>query len=87
MALNRAEPAPLARRTELRVDALTGATVAFVASRQDRPDQPTTDCPFCVGGLDAPAPYETRAFVNRWPSFPDERCEVVLYSPDHDASL
>ena len=28
-----------------------------------------------------------RAFVNRWPSFPDDRCEVVLYTPDHDATF
>ena len=28
-----------------------------------------------------------KAFTNRWPSFPDDRCEVVLYAPDHDARL
>jgi UDPglucose--hexose-1-phosphate uridylyltransferase len=26
-------------------------------------------------------------FANRWPSLPDERSEVVLYSPDHDATF
>jgi UDPglucose--hexose-1-phosphate uridylyltransferase len=28
-----------------------------------------------------------RAFTNRWPSLPDNRCEVVLYTPDHDATF
>ncbi len=71
----------------LRVDPLTGVEVEVVGSRQGRPNRPSTDCPFCVGGTEAPEPYDTKAFVNRWPSFPDDRCEVVLYSPDHDASL
>lgn len=44
-------------------------------------------CPFCVGGTEAPEPYQVKAFINRWPSFPDDRCEVVLYAPDHDARL
>jgi UDPglucose--hexose-1-phosphate uridylyltransferase len=73
--------------TELRRDALTGAAVAVVASRQARPNQPTDACPFCVGGLEAPEPYTVKAFVNRWPSFPDDRCEIVLYTPEHDATF
>ncbi len=28
-----------------------------------------------------------RWFANRWPSLPDDRAEVVLYSPDHEATL
>src|SRR4029079_18285862 len=55
--------------------------------RQERPNQPSAECPFCVGGLESPEPYDVRAFVNRWPSFPDRRCEVVLYAPDHDATF
>jgi UDPglucose--hexose-1-phosphate uridylyltransferase len=71
-----------------RIDPLTGAQVRVVAERQDRPNLPsTTDCPFCVGGLEAPEPYTVKAFPNRWPPIPDERCEVVLYTPDHDASF
>ena len=35
----------------------------------------------------APEPYDVRAFPNRWPSYPDDRCEVVLYTPDHDVSF
>lgn len=52
---------------ELRYDALTGEWVAIVGARQDRPNQPTTACPFCVGGLESPEPYTVRAFANRWP--------------------
>ncbi|MCU1351669.1 MAG: galT [Acidimicrobiales bacterium] len=72
---------------ELRIDPLTGARVQVTASRQDRPNQPDRGCPFCVGGSEAPEPYDVRAFTNRWPSYPDARCEVVLYAPDHDATL
>jgi UDPglucose--hexose-1-phosphate uridylyltransferase len=67
-------------------DALTGAGVIIARGRQARPNLPA-GCPFCVGGLEAPEPYRTRWFPNRWPSFPDGRAEVHLFSPDHDASL
>lgn len=72
---------------ERRVDPLTGVEVAVVGARQDRPNRPAGGCPFCVGGLEAPEPYDVRAFVNRFPSFPQDRCEVVLYSPEHGASF
>lgn len=72
---------------EVRTDPLTGDTVAVAGERQARPNRPPTDCPFCLGGLEAPEPYDVRAFVNRWPSFADDRCEVVLYTPQHDATL
>ena len=72
---------------EVRTDALTGAVVAIASSRQARPNRPATGCPFCVGGIEAPEPYDVKAFPNRWPSFPDDRCEVVLYAPDHDATF
>ena len=65
----------------------TGAHVYVVASRSDRPNLPSENCPFCPGGLEAPEPYEARWFQNRWAAMPDDRCEVVLYSPRHDASL
>lgn len=87
----------------LRRDPLTREWRAIVGARQARPNLPSTDCPFCVGGLEAPEPYEVRAFENRWPSLvPGEpmslptgedavaargACEVILYSPEHDASL
>ncbi len=73
--------------SELRTDPLTGVQVQVTRSRQARPNRPTTDCPFCVGGTEAPEPYDVKAFTNRWPSFPDDRCEVVLYAADHNARL
>lgn len=74
---------------DLRLDPYLGTAVYVVGSRQGRPNLPsaTAACPFCPGGQEAPEPYRTRWFVNRWPAFPDDRCEVLLYSPDHDASL
>lgn len=71
-----------------RVDPLTGTQVLIDANRQTRPNLPSTGCPFCVGGLESPEPYEsTRWFINRWPQLPDGRAQVLLYSPDHDASF
>jgi UDPglucose--hexose-1-phosphate uridylyltransferase len=96
---------------QFRLDPLTRQWVNIVGHRQSRPNLPTTDCPFCVGGLEAPEPYDVRWFANRWPALapgapidPDGplldgavtqpvalpavgACEVVLFSPDHDASL
>ncbi len=54
---------------ELRYDRLTGRWVTIVADRQARPNLPSGDCPFCVGGLEAPEPYDTRWFANRWPAY------------------
>ncbi|MFZ9629331.1 MAG: DUF4931 domain-containing protein [Ilumatobacteraceae bacterium] len=68
------------------VDPYLGTVVNIVRSRQGRPNLPE-GCPFCVGGLEAPEPYDVRAFPNRWPALGDGRCEVVLYTPDHEASL
>lgn len=89
---------------ELRHDPLTGTWVTIAGGRQKRPNLPqTTECPFCVGGLEAPEEYDAMSFPNRWPSLrPGDpvvldasagvvpargACEVVLYSPEHDASL
>jgi UDPglucose--hexose-1-phosphate uridylyltransferase len=72
---------------EGRVDVHTGALTYVVGSRQDRPNLPSTTCPFCPGGLEAPEPYVVRWFPNRWPAMPDGRCEVVLYTPQHDATF
>ena len=51
-----------------RIDHLTGAPTVVVGSRQERPNLPSDDCPFCVGGLEAPDPYDVRWFANRWPA-------------------
>ena len=71
----------------MRVDAVTGTVVQVTASRQGRPNLPADGCPFCVGGIESPEPYVVRSFPNRWPSFPDGRCEVVLYGPEHGETL
>ena len=72
---------------EQRRDPHLDTIVHIVANRQNRPNLPTTDCPFCIGGLEAPEPYEVRAFPNRWPALDDGYCEVVLYTPQHDATF
>jgi len=54
---------------ELRFDPLTREWVNVVGNRQSRPNLPATGCPFCVGGLEAPDPYDVRWFANRWPAF------------------
>ena len=74
-------------RGDLRVDPHTGAVTFVVASRQERPNLPEVTCPFCPGGLEAPETYEVRWFPNRWPAMPYGRCEVVLYTPEHDATF
>ena len=75
----------------LRLDPLTGTPVVIVKQRQGRPnlrvDLPPEECPFCPGGLEAPEPYIVRWFKNRWPPLPDERAEIVLFSPEHYQSL
>ncbi len=69
-------------------DVHTLARTYFVRSRQARPNiPPATGCPFCPGGLEAPEAYDVRWFPNRWPAMPNGRCEVVLYSPLHDATF
>ena len=77
--------------TNPRIDPILGTVVHVVGTRQSRPDladnREVVACPFCVGGREAPEPYDTRWFVNRWPSMSDDRCEVILYSPEHEASF
>ena len=75
------------RERDDRRDPYLGTLVHFVGSRQARPNLPVTGCPFCPGGLEAPEPYDERWFVNRWPAMPDDRCEVVLYTSEHEAAF
>lgn len=77
----------ISTRGDLRTDDLTGVRTFVVDSRQDRPNLPAAGCPFCPGGLEAPETYDVRWFSNRWPAMPDDRCEVVLYTPQHDATF
>jgi UDPglucose--hexose-1-phosphate uridylyltransferase len=53
---------------EFRFDALTREWVNIVGHRQQRPNLPRDECPFCPGGLEAPEPYDVRWFTNRWPA-------------------
>jgi UDPglucose--hexose-1-phosphate uridylyltransferase len=53
---------------EFRFDALTREWVNIVGHRQQRPNLPSDECPFCPGGLEAPEPYDVRWFTNRWPA-------------------
>lgn len=53
---------------EFRFDPLTRQWVNIVGRRQGRPNQPADGCPFCVGGIEAPEPYDVRWFPNRWPA-------------------
>jgi UDPglucose--hexose-1-phosphate uridylyltransferase len=78
---------PPAPEAEVRVDPLSGAPTIVIPGRQGRPNLESGPCPFCPGGLEAPESYRTRWFPNRWPSMPDGRCEIHLFSPDHRASL
>ena len=74
-----------------RVDPWLGTVTHVVASRQDRPNLPSADCPFCPGGIEAAAADAPErgawAFANRWPAMPDGRCEIVVYDSDHTRSL
>lgn len=72
---------------DTRIDPVLGTVVHVVRARQGRPNLPSTGCPFCVGGLEAPEPYTVKAFPNRWPALGPGRCEVVLYTPEHDATF
>jgi UDPglucose--hexose-1-phosphate uridylyltransferase len=72
---------------DVRVDPYLGTVVHVVGTRQARPNLPSTGCPFCPGGLEAPDPYDVRWFKNRWPAMHPDRCEVVLYTSQHDATF
>ena len=77
----------MTRTGDERIDPYLGTVVHVVGTRQARPNLPSSGCPFCVGGLEAPEHYDVRWFPNRWPAMPGESCEVVLYTPVHDATL
>ncbi|MEZ5238552.1 MAG: hypothetical protein R2716_06245 [Microthrixaceae bacterium] len=74
---------------DIRTDALTRARAVIVPSRQKRPNMPGEgSCPFCPGGLEAPeGDYEVKWFPNRWPAMDGGRCEMVLYTPEHDLAF
>ncbi|MFJ3955059.1 galactose-1-phosphate uridylyltransferase [Streptomyces sp. Je 1-4] len=86
---------PVATASEIRHDRLLGDSVAIASHRQARTYHPPADeCPLCPsrdGRLsEIPAPdYDVAVFENRFPSLAGDsgRCEVVCFTPDHDASF
>ncbi len=86
---------PVATTSELRYDRLLGDTVAIASHRQGRIYHPPADqCPLCPSRdgkhTEIPADdYEVVVFENRFPSLTGDqgRCEVVCFTPDHDASF
>jgi UDPglucose--hexose-1-phosphate uridylyltransferase len=82
-----ADVSPDLPHEDVRVDPFLGTVVHVVGTRQSRPNLPSSGCPFCPGGLEAPDPYDVRWFKNRWPAMQPERCEVVLYTSEHDATF
>ncbi|KUL35558.1 galactose-1-phosphate uridylyltransferase [Streptomyces sp. NRRL F-4489] len=86
---------PVTTAAELRRDRLLGDTVAIASHRQGRTYHPPADaCPLCPSGpgrhTEIPAAsYDVAVFENRFPSLAGDhgRCEVVCFTPDHDASF
>ena len=93
---------PVPPPAELRRDALVEETVIIATHRQTRTFlPPTRDCPRCPSRGEAmteiPASeYDVVVFENRFPSLPAVgregaaaagRCDVIVYSDEHDASF
>jgi UDPglucose--hexose-1-phosphate uridylyltransferase len=86
---------PVATAAEIRHDRLLGDRVAIASHRQGRTYHPPADaCPLCPsrdGRLSEipAADYDVAVFENRFPSLAGDsgRCEVVCFTPDHDASF
>ena len=81
--------------SELRRDPLTGEITAVAGHRQDRTFLPAADqCPLDPSRPGHPTEipaddYDVAVFENRFPSLAGStgRCEVVVFSSDHDASF
>ncbi|MFK8847121.1 MULTISPECIES: galactose-1-phosphate uridylyltransferase [Streptomyces] len=86
---------PVSTASEIRHDRLLGDAVAIASHRQGRTYHPPADaCPLCPSrdghGTEIPAAdYDVAVFENRFPSLAGDtgRCEVVCFTPDHDASF
>ncbi|MEU9198064.1 galactose-1-phosphate uridylyltransferase [Streptomyces hundungensis] len=86
---------PVSTASELRHDPLLGDTVVVASHRQGRTYLPPADaCPLCPSRPDRDseipaADYDVVVFENRFPSLAGDsgRCEVVCFTPDHDASF
>ncbi|MEU2155677.1 galactose-1-phosphate uridylyltransferase [Streptomyces sp. NPDC019396] len=92
---DRAGPTVGAAVSEVRRDPLLGDAVIVAAHRQGRTHHPPAgECPLCPSrdGRLSEIPdhdYEVVVFENRFPSLSGDtgRCEVVCFTPDHDASF
>ncbi|MGW7024982.1 galactose-1-phosphate uridylyltransferase [Streptomyces decoyicus] len=86
---------PVATASQIRHDRLLGDSVAIASHRQARTYHPPADeCPLCPSrdGRHSEIPaadYDVAVFENRFPSLAGDsgRCEVVCFTPDHDASF
>lgn len=86
---------PVATASEIRHDPLLGDHVAIASHRQGRTYLPPADaCPLCPTREGHPSEipadgYDVAVFENRFPSLAGDsgRCEVVCFTPDHDASF
>ncbi|KOG62223.1 galactose-1-phosphate uridylyltransferase [Streptomyces griseoflavus] len=86
---------PVSTASEIRHDRLLGDCVAVASHRQGRTYLPPADaCPLCPSrdgrATEIPAAdYDVAVFENRFPSLAGDtgRCEVVCFTPDHDASF
>ncbi|MET9429909.1 MULTISPECIES: galactose-1-phosphate uridylyltransferase [unclassified Streptomyces] len=86
---------PISTTSEIRHDPLLGDSVAIASHRQGRTYHPPADeCPLCPSrdGRHSEIPdsdYDVVVFENRFPSLAGDsgRCEVVCFTPDHDASF
>ena len=58
-----------------------GARTYVVGSRQDRPNLPDAAARSAREGSRRPRTTTSAGSANRWPAMPDDRCEVVLYTP------
>ncbi|MEU2264350.1 galactose-1-phosphate uridylyltransferase [Streptomyces sp. NPDC019645] len=94
-AVDRRPPESTTTTSEIRHDRLLGDAVAVASHRQVRTYHPPVgECPLCPsrGGRLSEIPdsdYDVVVFENRFPSLSGEngRCEVVCFTPDHDASF
>uniref|UniRef100_A0A7C4W2A9 Galactose-1-phosphate uridylyltransferase n=1 Tax=Fervidobacterium thailandense TaxID=1008305 RepID=A0A7C4W2A9_9BACT len=62
---------------ERRYNILTGEWVIVSAFTQQRPTNPTAECPLCVGGAEFSEPYDLCSFDNRFPSLRIDAPEVI----------
>ncbi|MET7288602.1 galactose-1-phosphate uridylyltransferase [Streptomyces sp. NPDC005573] len=94
-AADRRPLTPTVTTSEIRRDPLLGDAVAVASHRQGRTYLPPADeCPLCptAGERLSEIPdssYDVVVFENRFPSLAGDsgRCEVVCFTPDHDASF